>query len=222
MGSRRRGRAAEGSPRHRLRSDRVLATAPSRAARYLQRPDTACRRFQRVARSAAMTTPLVHGADSWARWARGSGPPAWPDWCWPRPAPQPPRSDRWRSPRRARAVHRGQFVPLSATDPVGWFCQVRASDGRHSSVITGVVATPNGLLHSGWLVPRATRVRALDRDGRLRAIARAVRARAGPRGLPAARRTRPGAGLEDHSRTSSTSPRRWGISPAATRRAPAS
>jgi len=57
------------------------------------------------------------------------------------------------------AVHRGQFVPLSAADPVGWFCQIRASDGRHTSAITGVVATPNGLLRSGWLVPRATRVR---------------------------------------------------------------
>jgi len=59
----------------------------------------------------------------------------------------------------ATAVHRGQFVPLSATDPTGWWCQVRASDGRHTDAITGIVATPNGALDSGWLAPRGTRVR---------------------------------------------------------------
>jgi S1-C subfamily serine protease len=56
-------------------------------------------------------------------------------------------------------ARRGQFVPVSASDPAGWFCQVRTSDGRHTSAVTGVVATPNGSLTSGWLVPRATRVR---------------------------------------------------------------
>jgi S1-C subfamily serine protease len=61
---------------------------------------------------------------------------------------------------RGGIARRGQFVPVAAIDPTGWFCQVRASDGRHTTVITGVVATPNGSLNSGWLVPRATRVRA--------------------------------------------------------------
>jgi len=56
-------------------------------------------------------------------------------------------------------VHRGQFVPLSAADPVGWFCEVRVSDGRQTTPITEIVATPDGVLASGWLVPRATRVR---------------------------------------------------------------
>jgi S1-C subfamily serine protease len=59
----------------------------------------------------------------------------------------------------ATTVHRGQFVPLSATDPAGWWCQMRASDGRHTDAITGIVATPNGMLDTGWLVPHRTRVR---------------------------------------------------------------
>jgi len=56
-------------------------------------------------------------------------------------------------------VHRGQFVPISATAPAGWFCRVGTSDGRHTSALTGIVATPGGSLTSGWLVPRTTRVR---------------------------------------------------------------
>ena len=60
---------------------------------------------------------------------------------------------------RGGSARRGQFVPVSASDPAGWFCQLRASDGRHTTRITGIVATPNGSLASGWLVPRTTRAR---------------------------------------------------------------
>lgn len=48
----------------------------------------------------------------------------------------------------------GAVLPISATDPAGWFCRISAASATRHDVITPVVGTPHGAITTGWLVPR--------------------------------------------------------------------
>ncbi len=54
-----------------------------------------------------------------------------------------------------RIARRGQFVPVTATAPAGWWCRITAT-GRGSRTIADRFNVPAGTITSGWLVPRAT------------------------------------------------------------------
>ncbi len=60
---------------------------------------------------------------------------------------------------RGGIARRGQVVPVSATDPAGWYCQLETSGGGRTTLLTRIVTTSTGVFGSAWLVPRTTTVR---------------------------------------------------------------
>jgi S1-C subfamily serine protease len=56
---------------------------------------------------------------------------------------------------RGGVTRRGQFAPIAATAPIGWWCRISAT-GPRPLTIAGIVGAPDGTLASGWLVPRRT------------------------------------------------------------------
>jgi len=54
---------------------------------------------------------------------------------------------------RGGAARRGQFDPIAATAPAGWWCRVTV-EGQAPVTIVNIVGATDGTLASGWLVPR--------------------------------------------------------------------